>query len=520
MDFLQSHYIIVVVIIVIIIILQFSVFRRALNKIAVFKEVFPKKKEAYSIYKARIEVLDHQNEETEENETIWREDNDYMPSNITVDVSQINITHKNPTLSNIKEALNMYLVKNKGAVSDFSLMKDIVERYCGSEDDEITVMQPIPLYMGLMGTMIGIIVGIGVIAINGGVEKLTNVSSMMTCVAIAMVASFLGILFTTIISWKTKGAKCLIESNKNIFYSWLQTELLPVLSGNTLTAISLLQSNLTTFNQTFKGNIEKFDNALANVRKVSGDQAEALKAINQIDINKVARANVTVLKELQKSTSQLDKFNQYLLNVNGYLDAVTALNTNLDHHLNRTEAIERMGVFFEKEINQVQSREESLKEVVNSVDKTLKDSFNKMVDSMNMYLGELKSKTTSELETIRDAYEQYQRTFITKLQEQQDAISKKTTEMDNLLVGIQSLSETKEALSSLSNYTKDNCNRLELIVRALQSIKTGSPDSAKLDNGRSSGYSKAFNTINTIVNVVTLLLVIVAFVFIVLVFVG
>ena len=482
------HYLIVIPIVLIIIYFQAKVFVQALAKIDVFKAIFPTNKLDYSIGKANIVVSEKRDNTTfrkDADEEIWQDDEDEDNEVLIreVEVSQIAVCNENPTMNSIKDALNMYLQKNNGAASDFALMKDVVERYSGAEEEEITVVQPIPLYMGLMGTMIGIIVGISVIAANGGVEKLTNVSSMMTCVAIAMVASLVGIVFTTIISWEAKGAKTIVESRKNVFYSWLQTELLPVLSGNTVTALSLLQTNLMTFNQTFKGNIQEFDQVLTNVRQVSQDQAHALEAISRIDITRVTQANVTVLRELQRSTAQIDRFNQYLTNVNGYLDAVNSLNNNLNSHLDRTAAVERMGAFFESEIAQVKNREEYIKQVAGSVDHSLEESFNKMVSTMNTYMGELRTKTTSELDSIRNAYEQQQKAFVAKLQEQQEALTQKTEGMNKVLLGIQSLSETKAAFNALTEVSRNNSRQLQQITRALDSMDfSGGKHSFSLEN--------------------------------------
>jgi biopolymer transport protein ExbB/TolQ len=482
------HYLIVIPLILVIVFFQLRVFLQANNKIDVFRSIFPGSKHAYLISKANIVVGEKENKDDlpeAEPESVWQEDTEGGIDSYfrVVEVSQISVQRNNPTMNNIVDALNMYLQKNNGAISDFALMKDVVERYCGAEEEEITVMQPIPLYMGLMGTMIGIIVGIGVIAANDGVAQLTNVSSMMSCVAIAMVASLVGIVFTTIISWRSKGAKTQVESRKNEFYSWLQTELLPVLSGNTVTALSLLQANLMTFNQTFKGNIKEFDNVLANVRQVSRDQADALDAISRIDINRVAQANVTVLRELQRSTGQLERFNQYLAQVNGYLDAVNALNTNLNNHLDRTAAIERMGVFFEREIEQVQSREEHLRGVVGSIDRSLEQSFNQMVSAMNTYFAELRNQSGAELNTVRDAYEQQHLAFVRKLQEEQETVSAKTEELNRKLQELQSISETKQAFDTLTNVTRENSRKLEQITRALTLM--GGPTSSSLSGGES-----------------------------------
>lgn len=472
------HYLVVIPLIVVIIVFQARVLKQALVKIDLFRGIFPSNKHSYSLNAAKVIVSEKQsddsfsNDDDDDDDSIWREGDSYNENKDVfqeIEISQIEVKSDNTTMRNITDALNMYLEKNKGAVSDFSLMKDIVERYSGAEEEEITVMQPIPLYMGLMGTMIGIIVGISIIAINGGVQQLSNVSSMMTCVAIAMVASFLGILFTTYISWKSKGAKTLVENNKNIFYSWLQTELLPVLSGNTVTALSLLQSNLMTFNQTFRGNIEEFDTVLASVRKVSSEQAEALNAINKIDVTRVAKANISVLSELQKCTSQLERFSQYIHSVNDYLNAVNSLNNNLSDHLDRTAAIEKMGSFFERELEQVQTREEYFKQVVNGIDNTLEESFRHLKSTMDDYINELKKRTTTELDDVREAFEQNQKEFISKLKDQQDSISKKTEEIDKMLQSLQSLSETKDAIKSISETSRNTSKRLDDIIRVIQS---------------------------------------------------
>ena len=515
------HYIIVIPLILAIIYFQVKVFIQANHKIDAFKSIFPAQRLSYSISKATIVVSETTSEresQDEETDEIWREEED-EPIDRTwvreVEVSQISVPSDNPTMTDIKDSLNMYLQKNRGAVSDFALMKDVVERYCSAEEEEITVMQPIPLYMGLMGTMIGIIVGISVIAANGGVSQLTNVSSMMTCVAIAMFASLVGIIFTTIISWKSKGAKTQVESRKNIFYSWLQTELLPVLSGNTITALSLLQANLMSFNETFKGNIQEFDQVLSHVRQVSEDQADALEAISRIDINRVTQANITILRELQRSTAQIDRFNQYLTNVNGYLDAVNSLNNNLNSHLDRTAAVERMGAFFEREMQQVQNREDYIKQVVGSVDNSLEQSFNQMVGVMTTYMGELRNRTSSELETVREAYEQQQHAFVTKLKEQQEALSQKTEEMNKVLQGIQALSETKEAIAALSTVSRDNARRLDQITRAIDNFGASmgrQPDERESNRKKRLDFSSILNGSVKVAAIIAFILFVIEFV--------
>ncbi len=87
------------------------------------------------------------------------------------EVSLISLPGENPLQKEINRVLNNYLIRNKGAASDYGLIKDVVERNCNSLEEEIETQTPWPLYFGLMGTMLGIIVGIGDIAINVGFDQ-------------------------------------------------------------------------------------------------------------------------------------------------------------------------------------------------------------------------------------------------------------------------------------------------------------------------------------------------------------
>lgn len=119
------HYIIVIPIILLIIFYQLRIFRRAVTKINTFKGIFPSNKLAYSVNQVSIligessekSVFDGDNDSGK----IWNDDMPEEGNSFTreVEVSQISINSTNPTVTNIKNAINMYLQKNKGAASDF-----------------------------------------------------------------------------------------------------------------------------------------------------------------------------------------------------------------------------------------------------------------------------------------------------------------------------------------------------------------------------------------------------------------
>ena len=479
------HYFIVILIILCIIGFQIYSYRDTKKKLRRYQSIFPHDVTSYSISKLTVK------EDADEDVDDLPEDNFAEDEGITV--SQINSKEPSSTLKGILEALNKYLQKNKGSASDFHLMKDVVERYCDAEEEEISTQQPIPLYLGLMGTMVGIIVGIAYVAISGGLagDKIAdNITELMSCVAIAMSASFIGVYCTTRISWKSKDAFSKVESDKNDFYSWLQTELLPTLSGDTVNALYLLQQNLTTFNTTFQTNIAGLNRALEQVKDTSSEQVELIGLISDIDIKRVAQANITVLHELKDCTGELSTFNRYLHQVSEYLTAVNNLNTNINEHLNRTAAIERMGAFFEQEIEQVQNREQYINQVVANVDNTLRQTFESLRDSTIQGMTNLNNDSATQFDSVaqtmreqeqtfketlraqRDEFAQSlraeQEAFLNYLQGQKENLSSKSDEITDLVKEIRAMSETKSGIAELVASSKQQSSKLDDLIRVLK----------------------------------------------------
>lgn len=485
------HYAIVILIILIIICFQLYSYGDTVKKIKRYRDIFPKSISSYSL-KELIIREGNENMEAKEEENLSIPFDELSELEEVVTVSQVHIDEASPTLLEVEHSLNMYLQKNKGAASDFHIMKDIVERYCDADEEGITTQQPIPLYLGLMGTMVGIIVGvIYIAATNGfsgdGITK--SVTELMTCVAIAMSASLIGVYCTTRISWKSKDAFSKVESDKNKFYSWLQTELLPTLSGNTVNALYLLQQNLTKFNTTFQSNIYGLNKALGQIKDTSTEQVELINLLQDIDIRRVAQANVTVLRELKDCTGELSRFNQYIHSVSDYLTAVNALNSNINEHLNRTAAIEKMGAFFEQEIKQVTAREKYINEVVANVDNTLKDTFNALSDSTKSGVNELRNNSAAEfdkvsqtltdqqqefktaLDTQKEEFAQVLRAeheaFVEYLRGQKDSLFAKSEEITQIVDRIRDLAETKTAMNSLLSASREQTNKLEELISIL-----------------------------------------------------
>lgn len=310
----------------------------------------------------------------------------------------------------IKQSINKYLRNNTGSVIDFALLKDAVDRHCDSVESEIAAQTPIPLYFGLAGTMAGVIFGLwdlldsgAILTLMGSgagqidqsaVQAAQGIDALLSGVALAMVASICGILMTTIISLRFKSCKNNQESGKNAFLAWMQSVLLPELPSDTSEALNKLVRNLNKFNNTFASNTAKLGNALQQVNESYAIQADIIKAVHDMDVTKMAKANVNVLRELQECTDKLETFNDYLYEVEGYTQAIHRFEEQFGEQADRLAVMEEIRDFF-------RSYKGSMAKVTADTDNTLRQALKQIESSTTDSVQELHKTFVKQAEQFR-----------------------------------------------------------------------------------------------------------------------
>jgi len=319
-----------------------------------------------------------------------------------------------PIISNILNSINTYLRRNKNSVSDFHLVKDITERNVDAIEEDINLTISIPLYLGLMGTMLGIVIGLFTMsdlsdATSGKMsdEQLgQGISGLLGGVKIAMLASFSGLLLTIINSgWVFKDAKSKIQSRKNDFYTFIQTELLPVVNQSLGATFESLQRNLLKFNSEFSSNLNKLSGIFNSNYQALVLQEKILSSLEQIDVAEVAKYNVKVLKELQVSTKEFEKFNVHVSHINDFVSNSKSLADKLDEIIFRTAAFKTIAEKVDSRLNESQAlmtfltaHFKQLEEHKNQVSSSLKrnetlinNSIGEVGQSISATFGELKN---------------------------------------------------------------------------------------------------------------------------------
>lgn len=478
------HYIIIVVVIVVIVLLQFKIYGDSKRRIKLLSGIFPdKSKESFFVSKREkdyAQIIETKYKVLDELEDIRlkiaNHDGEYDLNDLNtrryelereVANMELNNDTSNDIMLNIIRSINGYLKNNKGSVSDFHLIKDIVDRNCDSEEEAVHSQIPMPLYYGLMGTMAGIIVGVGYLWLSGGLSALLatdasmseatdGIIALLAGVALAMVCSVFGIILTTSGTSKLKDVKIDVERKKHDFLTWMQAELLPKLSNDMGDVLATVTTNLSSFNRTFAKNARDLNTTLSIVKDTTSNQAELLNAVNEIKINKVAKANIEVYDKLKNCTNEIGVIGEYLNSCNSYLTEVRKLNERLDGAEDRTRLIENMGEFFMEE----RANLESMQSVMNITITEVSDSLKKATER----LGEVAKQQIDEL--VPHLVEQRQ--SLQKAIDQQDNVLKSRINEISMLA--KSVGDVGKTMSLLETSTKEQNKKIDKLVEEIRHL--------------------------------------------------
>ena len=91
------------------------------------------------------------------------------------------------------------------------------------------------------------------------------------------------------------------------------------------------------------------ENALKDMSGSFDDQLKILELLKNLDIKRMATANVTVLQQFEKSTANFQQFVSYISQTSTYLQAVKQLNDKVGEYVSQTSALTNLSNYFQEE---------------------------------------------------------------------------------------------------------------------------------------------------------------------------
>jgi hypothetical protein len=257
----------------------------------------------------------------------------YTDSYVPQEYDALTVSRSSPEFAQILTDTNDYLRANKGAAADFNTLRDISEREASLLDQEIEAQISTPLYLGLLGTFLGAILGLIALvnpfgdetsAAGGASFNNSDVTHFLGGILIAMSGSFIGLLLTLGGNQLLKSARAQRDRYKNGYYNFLQKALLPRLNSDMQASMSNLKSVLDTFNQDFFSKIQadffskiaEFTPLISRITENISIQKNFLEKLQQIGYTELANATIKVFDRVDESAASFEKFLGYQQSLN------------------------------------------------------------------------------------------------------------------------------------------------------------------------------------------------------------
>jgi hypothetical protein len=355
--------------------------------------------------------------------------------------------------SEVIKSTNAYLCKNKGASADFGILKDTCERHLEKVDNEIGNLINVPLYIGLGGTFVGIIIGLWGIDFSTTTEGTTttissdSIAQLLNGVIAAMFASLMGLAFTVINSALVyKPAAYKNDTDKNHYYDFLQRELLPFLNIGVSKSLGSFKDVLNHFIIKFGENMNDYKDSGQLLNDNLEKQQTVLEEINKLNLTRTSNKIAEVFVGLKESSEHLEKFQTYQKGLNGYVD--------------KTEKVAHdMNVIIE----QFKDFNLNLKAISNNsvatieLQKQFKDSLEKHFPTINDHREVWRNQVDELNQDIKEVYKELNSYFKTSTEQIQSFIGSN----NNFFTGINEIQNAIKIFVENSSIQKDEFNVLK-----------------------------------------------------------
>ena len=360
----------------------------------------------------------------------------------------------NEIFDDIKNSINGYLGGTQGTEVDFQLLKDSVDRHCDMIEDEINSQMPLPLYFGLAGTMTGAIIGLFALVFGGSIYKLmsgdsistatgaaNNINDLLWGVAIAMVASAIGIILT---SWNTiyfKDKKLQEETEKNKFLAWMQSRVLSAVPSGVSQQMKALVRQLATFNRNFKTNTDAINTTLKRAREVYQSQANVIEEYKAINLEEIANGVSSIMRRLRSSTESLDNFTQYLDTVHDYYGEMQVFVEKLNRETERIGILQDIQRFF-------QSHKAVIAEETSEAHKNIQESIKAVQESTEQQVNETYIALTAQSQKLKNAVDENNEQFTRLCQDMRTKFQEQMNELPAVAQNLKKLEDIPNKLEA------------------------------------------------------------------------
>lgn len=207
----------------------------------------------------------------------------------------------------IVQMTNDYLRRNKGA-SQAERLQEIAQRKTDSMEEAIETNLPLPLYIGLLATFTGVIMGLVKIAIVGVTDA--AIQGFIGGVVVGMVGSAFGLLLTVRSNQTFRVRKEACDGGLEAYFQFLRTRVVHPEAAPVAGSVRGLRDALTAFQDGFAQYQGQMNESLADTLRLFRELKDVFKQIRSLE-QEIRGIGQTVIANDELIDRQVAYLNSY-----------------------------------------------------------------------------------------------------------------------------------------------------------------------------------------------------------------
>lgn len=333
---------------------------------------------------------------------------------------------------------NTYLRKSRGGSASFQMLKELAERPMEREESAAAGQLTTPLYTGLLGTFLGILLGLTSIVGDGVTEE--SIQGFLTGVMVAMAGSFGGLLFTLLSSWHFRKARQEALQRQQDYLSFLQIELLPALEQDMASSLGGLRTVLDQFNKDFFQKIIDFKEVFANLSNYVVVQEKFLTALESSGYSKLTEANLQFFEKIQENKALFEEFGSYQRSLNESLQLGKEAAGDIREVVERLRQIDDMQAYMRqneemlrKQVGYLTAHQDRMQDLTSSIQQHFVEAGDEIGKIVQERLQILRKEEQDAGEALRVHFERLQQENVyQKIAEQLQPIKQMEQEVEQM----------------------------------------------------------------------------------------
>lgn len=438
---------------------QIKYYRNTLLRVNQLSDFFPPDNGGYeknhysnnSLFEER-ELFDSSADNDEFDEDEDENEDSYSSSDKEIIRTPKSVVNRHASFKGLVELINQYLRKNENGVVDFNTIKEMTEREILHHEKEIEHSLPIPLFIGLGGTFLGVIIGIIMLIagsmISGDIITQVSIMSFLGGVMIAMCGSLCGLYLTTKnTNFHYKAAQIENDKRKNQFYNFVQLEIIPEVGETPNDILTAFLRGLSTFNNDFTGNLKTFRTSLNLVTDNLHKQSEFIDKIEKTGFKNILSNSIGLIERFETASSRFGLVSDYIARVTESFEKISGASRDLERIIEKISS-------FDQKIGDIKEEYQKSSLLVNEALIFFKDKYstlNKGVDVIKQHL-----------EGVDDNLDEF-------LKKQSDKIKESTEKLVAEIAGVYDTMIDKEIVNRLKE-NNQLIQKFEPVLREVSKI--------------------------------------------------